>query len=192
MSRSTSIYCRISGAKPVIYFERSFDYPLIRGIMTHEAIYRHLADDHSPSADQYQPIESEAVWYVLAFDSKELLGLWMLHPHNAICWEIHTCLLPHAWGARALEAAHLLPDWIWEHTPCRRLITNVPEYNRLAYRFALRSGMVEYGRNEASFLHEGRLYAQICLGISPQTKKNSEVKEVRIALKRGPELARSF
>ena len=94
----------------------------------------------------------------------------MLHPHNAICWEIHTCLLPNAWGERGRRAARLLPEWIWQHTPCRRIITNVPDNNRLALRFALAAGMTEIGVNAASFLKNGKLRDQTLLGISPQSR----------------------
>lgn len=154
----------------MITFERSFDYALIRTIVTHPRIWPFISDDGSPPVEQYRPIESEAVWYVVARDGAEILGLWMLHPHNAVCWEIHTCLLPGAWGDRALEAARLFPEWIWANTVCRRVVTNVPDYNRVALKFAWRSGMLEYGVNPASFLKNGKLYDQVCLGISPQTR----------------------
>jgi hypothetical protein len=57
-------------------------------------------------------------------------------------------------------------EWIWRNTPCRRIVTNVPEDNRLAYRFALSAGMIGYGLNRASFQRGGRLLDQHCLGIS--------------------------
>jgi RimJ/RimL family protein N-acetyltransferase len=104
---------------------------------------------------------------VLAWDNgKELLGLWMFHPQNAVCWEVHTCLLPNAWGERAHIAARALPEWIWQHTPCRRIVTHVPENNRLALRFALKAGMTIFGCNKASYLKHGRLCDQLCLGLS--------------------------
>jgi hypothetical protein len=57
-------------------------------------------------------------------------------------------------------------EWIWTHTPCRRIVTNVPEDNRLAYHFAVGAGMRAYGINRASFQKGGRLLDQHCLGIS--------------------------
>jgi len=153
----------------LVHFERSFDYRLIRHILTHPMIYRHITDDHSPPPEQYAPIESEGVWYILAFEDEEILGAWILHPQNSICWEIHTCLLPHAWGTPALIAGRMLPDWIWEHTPCRRVITNVPVFNRVALAYAQRVGMAQYGVNPASFLKDGKLWDQVLLGISPQS-----------------------
>jgi RimJ/RimL family protein N-acetyltransferase len=150
----------------VIHIERSTDYALIRAIMSHPSVYSHLVDDFSPAAAEFRPIESDLIWYLVAWDGNQLLGLWMLHPHNGICWEIHTALLPHAWGDRARRAANAALAWIWTNTPCRRIVTNVPAENRLAYHFALAAGLEVYGTNEASFLRHGRLQDQICLGIS--------------------------
>src|SRR6185369_16871555 len=98
-------------------------------------------------------------WWIQAMDDHDgapgfidtTLGLFLFHPHNSICWEVHTCLLPAAWGERATRAGKGVVQWIWKNTPCLRIITNVPAYNRLAYRFALRCGMTEFGRNRGSF-----------------------------------------
>jgi RimJ/RimL family protein N-acetyltransferase len=157
----------------VIRFERSFDYSLIREILTHPQVYPHISDDGSPPADEFQPLQSDAVWYIVVRDGEEVLGLWMLHPHNSICWEIHTALLPSAWGERARLAAGMLGQWIWAHTPCRRVITNVPDNNRLARRFALAAGMTEFGVNRASFLKNGQLRDQTLLGISPRWREEA-------------------
>ena len=151
----------------MIAFERTRNYDIVRRVMTHPQIWPHISDDGSPSHQDYRPPEGEHIWYVLAWDNgEELLGLWMFHPQNAICWEVHTCLLPNAWGERAYTAARALPEWIWRHTPCRRIVTNVPSSNRLALRFALRAGMTIFGCNKASYLKHGRLCDQLCLGLS--------------------------
>jgi RimJ/RimL family protein N-acetyltransferase len=154
----------------MIFFMRSTDYDLIREIMTHKAIYRHIADDSSPAAEDYYPVESDQVWYVVVRDivdsDVQVLGLWMFVPQNGVCWDVHTCLLPAAWGERAHAAARMLPSWIWEHTPCRRIVTSVPSNNRLALHFATEAGMTIFGVNRASYLKCGVLHDQVCLGIS--------------------------
>ena len=165
----------------MITFERSTDYALIRRILTHPRIYKYISDDYSPPADEYRPVKSEAVWYVVVRDRQtggsDLLGLWMFVPMNGICWEVHTCLMPCAWGDVGLEAARQLPAWIWRNTPCRRIITNVPSNNRLALHFALKAGMKIHGCNRASWLKGGILYDQLCLGISPGEKHSRSEAE---------------
>jgi RimJ/RimL family protein N-acetyltransferase len=150
----------------MIHIERSTDYELIRRIMAHPAVYRHLTDDASPPVAEFSPIENDAYCYLVAWEGNELLGLWLLVPVNAVCWEIHTALLPNAWGDRALGAAAVMLEWVWGNTHCRRIITHVPAPNRLAYRFALAAGLKVFGIDEQSFLKNGELHDQICLGIN--------------------------
>ena len=161
----------------MITFERSTDYTQIGDILRHPRIYPHISDDYSPPASEYRPVESEAVWYVIARDVQEagteLLGLWMLVPQNGVCWEVHTALLPCAWGDIGLEAARALQAWIWAHTPCRRIVTNVPVSNRLALHFAMRAGMRVFGVNEKSYQKDGQLWDQVCLGISERPSRSN-------------------
>ena len=157
----------------MIHFERSTDYALIHRILTHPRIWPFISDDFSPPREQYQPVQHESIWYVVVHDQdsdprgpSELLGLWTFIPQNGVCWDVHTALLPNAWGKRGQTAARMLPEWIWINTSCRRIITTVPSYNRLALHFAIRAGMRVYGVNEASYMKNNKLYDQVCLGIS--------------------------
>lgn len=147
-------------------FERSRDWELIKRIVTHPKVYPFISDDFSASRDQWEPIKDESIWYVVVRDGEEALGLWAFIPENAICWKVHTCLLPAAWGAKARKAAEELAPWLWANTPCLRVITDVPEDNRLAFHFALVVGMKEFGVNPKSYMKHGRLHDQIMLGIS--------------------------
>jgi hypothetical protein len=150
----------------MIEFERTTDYALVRAILTHPAIYPHITDDGCPAADQFQVLEHPSIWYVLVRDGAEVLGLWMFAPQGAACWEVHTCLLPCAYGDRAKQASRAMAEWIFTHTPCQRIVTTVPAYNRLALRFAERAGMTRFGTNERSYLKGNTLHNQILLGLS--------------------------
>jgi RimJ/RimL family protein N-acetyltransferase len=148
-------------------FSRTTDAALIRSVMTDTRIWSAISDDGSPPREEFQPVICDAIWYVAVHDGAELLGLFMFTPLNTILWEVHTCLLPISWGDRAVAAARQLSPWIWANTQCRRAITSVPAYNRLALRLAKEAGMVEYGVNPQSFLKGGKLHDQHMLGISP-------------------------
>ena len=148
-------------------FERSEDWDLIRSIITHPKIWPHVSDDSTPPWEEWQPVIAESVWYVVVRDREELLGVFTMVRHNAICWEVHTCLLPSAWG-RTLEAARQMAEWAFANMECLRIITNVPAYNRLALRFAERAGMTQYGINPQSYLKDGKLWDQFCLGLSKE------------------------
>lgn len=148
----------------MLHFERTTDYGLVRQVMTHPKLYPWCTDDASPAAGEYVPPEHAGVWYVLVKDAGELLGLFAFVPQNGICWELHTRLLPCAWGPRALEALQGVIAWLWANTSCRRLVTNVPTFNRLALRFGRAAGLIEFGLNEKSFLKHGVEYDQVLLG----------------------------
>lgn len=150
----------------MITFERTRNYRLIREVLVHPKIWPFISDDASPPVEEFQPVEHDAFRYILAYCDDTLLGLWMFVPQNGVCWEVHTALLPVAWGLLGQSAAKALPGWIWENTPCRRIVTNVPSSNRLALHFALKAGMKIYGVNEGSYLKAGILRDQVCLGIS--------------------------
>lgn len=146
-------------------FERTKDYGLVRKIATNRHVYPHISDDFSPPVDEYRPPEGEAVWYVLVKDGEELLGMWAFTLENAICWKVHTCLLPTAWG-KAKDMAKQMAEWIWNNTPCLRIITDVPDNNRLALKLAEDAGMTVFGLNPASYMKSGVLRDQILLGMS--------------------------
>lgn len=153
-----------------VTFERTFDLELIRTIITHHRIWPHVSDDGAGAPENYRPVDHPAIWYVTVLNHGELMGAWIFTPENSICWGVHTCLLPKAWGSFAHRAAREMCVWIWENTPCRRIVTTVPTYNRLALAFAKGAGMEQYGLNPQSYQKDGKMYDQILLGISrPET-----------------------
>lgn len=145
-------------------FERITDPILLKRIITDPKLWDRISDDYCPSRDDFQP--NPNMLYVVVRDDQELLGLWAFHLHNAICWEVHTCLLPVAWGDRGRRAALEMAEWLWANTECLRLITNVPAFNRLAFKFAKAAGMEQYGVNKLSYMKQGKLRDQILLGLS--------------------------
>lgn len=145
--------------------EQTTDAQWIKSVVTHKAIWPHVSDD-AATAESYQPPLIGVMWLEALDDAS--LGLYLVHPHNCVTYEIHTCLLPNAWGDKAKQAAKLVLDWIFANTPCQKVITHVPETNTLALRYAKRAGMVVEGNNRKSFLKNGRLLDQIQLGITKE------------------------
>lgn len=146
--------------------ERTKDYNLIRTIVTHPKLYPHLCDDFSPPPEKFEPVQNDSYVYLLVRDGDDLMGFFGLQPHTTTIWEVHTCLLPGAWGDRGKIAAEMGRQWVWDNLPCIRLITNVPTYNRLAMRFAKAAGMMEFGTNPDSYVRGGKVYPMVMLGVS--------------------------
>lgn len=143
------------------------DADLIIRSITHPRVWPSISDDSSPDREDFVPVISDGIIYLGMYAADEYCGLFMLHPHNSICWEVHTCLLPNAWGRASIFTAECL-EWIFENTQCQRLITNIPDGNPLAKRLALASGMQSFGINPKSFLKNGILLNQTMLGISKE------------------------
>lgn len=146
---------------------RTWDYALVGRLMKHPRVFPWLVDDESPQAEDFSPIESDAITYVLV-SNPEPVGVFMLVPESAATVHIHTCLTPACWGRKALEATGLVIPWVFENTRHQRLTTMVPSDNLLAMRLARASGMTEYGVNPKSFLRGGVLLDTHLYGISKE------------------------
>lgn len=151
-----------------VRIQRSTDASLIKRVITHPRVYPHVSDDSSPDPEKFyvsEAVKHPNVYFLLAYDGNELLGLFMVHQHNGVMYEVHTCLLPNAWGEKATEAGKKLIRWVFENTPCEKLITFVPEGNTLALRFAKRCGLRLEGLVTKSYRKGGRLLNQSLLGV---------------------------
>lgn len=154
-------------------FRRVHDYATIQGVMTNEKIYRAMADDFSPPREKFRARLDDEIWYVGCWKQEssgpdlysDFLGLWAFLPTNQIRWSVHTCLLPCAWG-QAIEATRAMLVWLWENSPCQRIVTEVPDGNRLALRLAKQAGMEFIGIDRKSIMKGGKLQDQILLGLS--------------------------
>lgn len=122
-------------------FARITDYDLIKRTITHPKIYRWHCDEKSPAAEYFRPPGN--VLYLAVYEGAEYLGLFALVPINAETWEVHTCLLPSAWGPRALRAYREGIGWVFRNTDRTRIIGRIRPDNRLALRIAKRAGLKE-------------------------------------------------
>lgn len=150
-----------------ITLERTYDPVLIKSIFGHRRVFARMHDDFSPTREEWEPIVHEAtIGYMVAYEDDDPVGMFMVSAHNPVLFEIHEAFLPSAWGDLAREATLKMREWIWQNTPCQRIIGNIVESNRLALKFALDAGMTIYGVNPRSFMKCGKLRDQIMVGIS--------------------------
>jgi len=138
---------------------RTFDYDLIMDIMTHPDIYPYISDDGSPSQEDFSPIQSDDIYYLICE-----AGLFMYHPHNCITVEVHSCVLPEYRG-KSVAYAKASVEWMFENTKYRKVITQVPSYNKRALVYAQKAGLEIEGTNRMSFMKNGKIYDQTILGV---------------------------
>lgn len=150
----------------LIRIARLHDRALIAETLAHPRIYPHISDDFTPPPSDIDAVLCDDVLYLGAFRRDAYLGLFMVHAHSGVLFEVHTCLLPAAWGADAVQCARSCIAWVFGNTACRRLVTSVPSDNLLAHRLAVRSGMRQYGFNSRSIARGGVLLDQVLLGIN--------------------------
>lgn len=151
----------------MIWIERTFDIDFIKRCVTHPKIWEYSSEDGSMKKEDYVPPLGDVIYWLAPVEDDHLFGVFLTYPHNTVCYEVHTCLLPVIWG-RSVECTLAGIGWMFNNTPCCRIITNVPKYNRLALRLAERSGLVQFGINPKSYLKNGLLHDQFMLGISKE------------------------
>lgn len=145
---------------------RTFDPELIKSIITHPKVYKHCIDDSSPPPEEFEPFVVEQLFNLIAYEEKAA-GAFMFVPVNLITYEMHLAMLPEFWG-RGREALHLAIDWMFTHTPCRKIIGGVPAFNRLTVRLLEAVGFEDEGICSKSFQKNGIIYDRLMLGISKE------------------------
>ncbi|MFZ2998923.1 MAG: GNAT family protein [Undibacterium umbellatum] len=143
--------------------ERTHDMKTVKDILSHPAIFPHI---HEDGLNEIVPPDSGAFHWMLISDKEGAAGVYMVHYHNQSCVEMHTCLLPRIWGAKANDSVKLLSKYLFHQLGVKKVITNVPDYNKLALRFAKVNGMKIEGVNRESYLKDGKLIDQIMLGMT--------------------------
>lgn len=145
---------------------RTHDMELVERLMRHPRVWPHLHDDGTP--EDWAPIDHDSIYWMVVTVEGAPLGVFLVHPVNSFCFEMHTCLWPELWGPEAAKAGQMLAAWVFTETECRKLVTNVPAYNRVARRFAIAAGGQQEGVNRASFMSNGVMHDQIFYGITKE------------------------
>lgn len=137
----------------------------VNGIMRDPLVYGPISDDLSPLPEDFDVghFLSNPSVYVLQASP---FTVFILHPWNSVCYEVHTICHPEGWGGQTARACKAGMEWMFVNTNCQKIVTHVPTFNRAAKALALRAGMKPEGLNSKSFLKNGVLYDQVILGIT--------------------------
>jgi RimJ/RimL family protein N-acetyltransferase len=143
--------------------EPTTDMDFIKSVVTHPSVWPHVSDDNSGNPEDFIPPES--LLYLGAAENGNRVGFFAISAINSVCCEIHTTMLPSAWGKTIIYTAEVL-DWIFSNTGFLKVITFVPETNKKALNLAIKSGLGVEGFLANSFIRDGELIGQHVLGIN--------------------------
>ena len=137
------------------------DYEFIKSVCLHPKVWPYISDDYC----NFATFEPDLSHLYLEVIEDERMGFFAIKPLNSITFEIHTTMLPKAWG-RTLQYTKEVLEWIWSNTECMNVITFIPENNMKALKLAEKSGLTQKGFIENSWLKDGRLFGQYIFGIA--------------------------
>lgn len=145
---------------------RTWDYALIKKLATDPSIFPWISDDFHKDPENWEPIQTSLVRYLIASDVEGSFGFGIFIPDTWACWKGHLGFLPRSYGEKAIESFRRMLDWMWTYTSAERLVGEIAQENRRALNFVVRAGLTPYGINQKSFRRDGRLQDQVCVGIS--------------------------
>ena len=143
--------------------ERTFDYDIVREIITHPKLYSFCSEDTSASREEFKPLEDDNIYYLLPIID-EPIGVIILSHQNTIMLAVHICILPEWWGFAKIASISAL-WWVFQNTDYTKIVGTIPEYNRHAHSLGLRIGFEDEGRYRKAFLKDGREWDLILMGI---------------------------
>lgn len=147
--------------------ERTFDEELIRNIVTHDSIWEWVSDDGAIKENYKVQLGDGLVWLAV-IDDEEVIGAFFLHQINYITWQVHVCMLPKAYGRKALKAASLMLEWIFGNSMCMKVVAHIQVKNIKAISYAKRIGFIEEGVCKNSILKNGELVDQKMFGLTKE------------------------
>lgn len=142
------------------------DKELIKEAFTNSRVWGPSTDDGAGSPEDFQPFINESTIYLGVYDDDVFCGVFLFVPRSFVCYEVHTRLLPCAFGAKAVDAVQKASEWMWAGTTAWRIVTEIPNSNSHAVQLAVKAGMAVYGLNPHSWGKDGVLHDCLLLGMS--------------------------
>lgn len=145
------------------------DLEIVKRVYTHESIFDRINDDgitDPEKVDFSQALSNTNVFFLIAEDEHcDIVGVFLFHPWNTVCYEMHSAVLPEYRGEGSIEAARMAGMWMFGNTMCQKIVTQIAVTNYAARTLARVGGMVKIGNNDRSFLKNGKLIDQHIYGI---------------------------
>ena len=137
----------------------------VAGVLGHSDVLPFITDDSPsryPMASAIACVRDPSIYVLMPNE----YAVFIFLPRNYIMYEIHSSILPEGRGTEngSKDAANASVEWMFENTPCEKIISWVPSYNKTALHFALKCGCKEEGVIKDSYKKGGKLYDQHIVG----------------------------
>lgn len=149
----------------MITFHPTNDSYVVRQIMLNIHVFDQMVCGET--MEDFEPPMQPWVIRLVVKEESEVLGLLWFCPWSTVCWEMHTCILPHAWGFKTSRIFKALKEYVWASVAnIQRIMLVIPESNKSALACAKRNGMELVGYNPNSEVRGGVLMGNYFYGIS--------------------------
>lgn len=128
---------------------RTFDVTTVRTLLAYDdEVAEALGKSDVPSTSEH--------YYLVCAEGEEQLGLFVFHPKSRVTYQGHANMRQSVWGKRDVTetAGKKAIAWIFEHSPCERVIARVPHEYPQVQDFATRIGMREIAADKADRYYE--------------------------------------
>ena len=142
------------------------DLGAVNHVLKHPAVYPQTMFDGKTPREKftaYGIIKQGPPVYTLIDDSDSFVAI--LIPENSIMWIAHDNALPEIRGKKAIRICKAMVQWMFDNTPCKKIIGYTPETNKPARLFAQLCGFKLEGRIKKAFPLNGELYDLHVVGI---------------------------
>ena len=94
--------------------ERSYDYPLIKQIMTEPQIWQEICGIHGDKIEEFEPAVDDYV-YLIGYDKLNIIGLFIIHK-SEYGYQCHVQVIPERRKQYAAEFGEKVIQWTWDNT----------------------------------------------------------------------------
>jgi len=161
------------GEQPVehIAIERTADPTVVRQVVEHPGVRPHI---HEGETAVPIPVH-ESIYYLAAKVQRYsegavedvLIGVMAFLPVNGAAWNPHIAILPAHRGT-GTEAMRLGVAWMFENTPCEKIVAHPPVFNTAMVRVFEKCGFRREGYSPRSFRWHGELHDRFLMGIEKE------------------------
>lgn len=146
---------------------RTYDAIEIRKILEDKEIFERVSEDGQSIGLINIPLDDSNHW-VGAYIDDLIIGVFWLHPISLVCGYIHTQILKQYRREHAANASTLMLGYMVDNTEYLKFETKIPVIYENVHIYGLAMGFKDEGVSRQSFLKDGGLHDQYCMGVTRQ------------------------